>query len=360
MKVSLSGKKGSFSVLVPGQEDLLRRHCQGMYKQQLRIWFKQVEFKAWKLVKALYSTAPSSIFLVTGQTLTPEYAISHFEEGERSCEVVLEGTVGVPSILETKCMVGYSFERATVSAGFDVVKKKKGDDEDDEDWYSVFLEVVPSRQMRRLAVGDRDAAKLLKAMQYLPCPWRCVDGRYFKDSATDQRLQDFNIVGPRPVQAEASTTTTVTQRKPENFFPPALESTVVQGRGLGANPAPSASAANFVTAPIMDTAYVPQNLPTKPQKPALSNKMTQIGGGGGSIPNLPSPKTKSKSNVSRFFGSFSAFFKKLRFRSPIRRKYLAENSTPPVSELLPARSWARHSARLGYPHVSTPVLQNID
>jgi hypothetical protein len=103
--------------------------------------------------------------------LTPEYAISHFEEGERSCEVVLEGTVGVPSILETKCIVGYSFERATVSAGFDIVKK--GDDKDDKDWYSVFLEVMPSRQIRRLAVGDRDAAKLLKAMQYLSCLWQC-------------------------------------------------------------------------------------------------------------------------------------------------------------------------------------------
>jgi hypothetical protein len=33
VKVSLSGKEGSLSVLVPGQEDLLRCHCQGMYKQ---------------------------------------------------------------------------------------------------------------------------------------------------------------------------------------------------------------------------------------------------------------------------------------------------------------------------------------
>ena len=149
--------------MVPGQDDLLRRHCQGMYKQQLRIWFKQVEFRAWKLVKALYDTAPSTIFLVTGQTLTTEYAICHQEEAGRSCEVVIEGNVDVPSILGTKCLVGYSFDRATVSTGFDVVQKKEAED---CDWYSVFLEVVYSRPMRRLAVGDRDATKLLKAMQY--------------------------------------------------------------------------------------------------------------------------------------------------------------------------------------------------
>lgn len=36
IKLSLSCKEGSLSVLVPGQDDLLRRHCQGMYKQKLR------------------------------------------------------------------------------------------------------------------------------------------------------------------------------------------------------------------------------------------------------------------------------------------------------------------------------------
>ena len=41
IKLSLSRKEGSFSVLVPSQDDLLRRHCQGMYKQELRTWFKR-------------------------------------------------------------------------------------------------------------------------------------------------------------------------------------------------------------------------------------------------------------------------------------------------------------------------------
>jgi hypothetical protein len=163
IKLSLSRKEGSLSVLVPGQDDLLRRHCQGTYKQELRTWFKLDEYRARKWVKALYDTPPSSIFLVTGQTLTSEYAISHLEEGNSTCEVMVEAKVGVPSIIDTKCLVGYSFERATISAGFDVVKTKK-DDEHGE-LYSVFLEVVPSRPMRRLAVGQGEATKLLETMR---------------------------------------------------------------------------------------------------------------------------------------------------------------------------------------------------
>src|SRR5437773_10102892 len=163
IKLSLSRKEGSLSVLVPGQDDLLRRHCQGMYKQELRTWFKLVEFRVWKWVKALYHTPPSSIFLVTGQILTPEYAISHLEEGTRTCEVVVEAKVGVPSIIDTKCLVGYAFERESISAGFDIVNKKK--DDEDGVLYSVFLEVVRSQPMRRLAVGQGDATKLLEAMK---------------------------------------------------------------------------------------------------------------------------------------------------------------------------------------------------
>ena len=93
--------------------------------------------------------------------MTSEYAISHLEEGNSTCEVVVEAKVGVPSIIDTKCLVGYSFEWATISAGFDVVKKKK-----DDELYSVFLEVVPSRPMRRVAVGQREATKLLEVMRY--------------------------------------------------------------------------------------------------------------------------------------------------------------------------------------------------
>lgn len=135
-----------------------------MYKQHLQVWFKHVEFRAWKWVKALYDSPPSSIFLVTGQILTPEYAISHQEEGSSACEVVVEAKVGIPQMVDINLSVGYALGKVTVSSGFDVIKKKEGDKEDEE-LYSIFLDIVPSRPMRRLAVGDRDAKKLLETMQ---------------------------------------------------------------------------------------------------------------------------------------------------------------------------------------------------
>ena len=165
IKLNLSRKEGSLSVLVPGEDDLLRRHCQGIYNQELRIWFKVVEYRAWKWVKAVYDTQPSSIFLVTGQTLTTEYAISHITEATSACEVVVEANVGIPNIIDSRCLVGYAFNRATISAGFDVVKKKKDEEDSDSELYSVFLEVVQSRPVRRLAVRQADATKLLETMK---------------------------------------------------------------------------------------------------------------------------------------------------------------------------------------------------
>jgi hypothetical protein len=108
IKLSLSRKEGSLSVLVPGHDELLRRHCQGRYNQQLRAWFKLVELRAWKLVKALYDKSPSTIFLVTGQTLTSEYAISHQEEGTSGCEVIVEAKVGIPTVLDSNFLIGYA------------------------------------------------------------------------------------------------------------------------------------------------------------------------------------------------------------------------------------------------------------
>jgi len=109
-----------------------------------------VETRAWKWVKGgLYTNPPRSIFLVIGQTLTPEYAISHQEEGSRSCEISVETKVGVPNIADANCVLGWQFDKAWVSAGFDVVRKK---DDGKEQLFSVFLETVESRPMSRIPI----------------------------------------------------------------------------------------------------------------------------------------------------------------------------------------------------------------
>src|SRR5579859_2633766 len=169
------------SVLVPGQDDLLRRHCLGVYNQNLRAWFRMVEARAWKWVKGIYPNPPRKIFLVIGQTLTPEYAISHQEEGSRSCEISVETKFGVPNIADANCVLGWQFEKAWVSAGFDTVRKK-GDGE--EHLFSVFLETVESRPMRRIPMvtNNPDLSKVFQysflstcidIQTFRPCTHRC-------------------------------------------------------------------------------------------------------------------------------------------------------------------------------------------
>lgn len=65
------------------------------------------------------SGRPEKIFLVTGQTLTSEYAISHKEQMMSECEVYLEVSAGVPVIAEANILLGYTLKKASAAMGFE-------------------------------------------------------------------------------------------------------------------------------------------------------------------------------------------------------------------------------------------------
>lgn len=70
------------SVLVLGDEPIVWRRCEAEYTHDLTDWFGLVEMHAWARVEA-YHERPKEIFLVTGQHLTPAYAISHKKYTDR-------------------------------------------------------------------------------------------------------------------------------------------------------------------------------------------------------------------------------------------------------------------------------------
>ena len=108
--------------------------------QELETWFAAVEAKAWAYVNASSNTRPSNIFLVTGQILTTEYAISHQDRGSSTCEVYIDANAEVPSLVKSHVLTGYGFQKVSASVGFQVAMKKL----DDNDFHSIFLKVFKS------------------------------------------------------------------------------------------------------------------------------------------------------------------------------------------------------------------------
>lgn len=149
--MKLSKSDGSMSVLVPGQEDLRRRICLGTHKQDMVIWFAAVEIKAWEWVNAVYGDSrPDKIFLVTGQTLTTEYAISHHESQPVCCEIVVEGSGGLPTSFDANRRLGYyDLRRVSATAGFDLVRRRQQGNDSPTQW-TVFLEVFESKPLKRI------------------------------------------------------------------------------------------------------------------------------------------------------------------------------------------------------------------
>ena len=127
------------SVLVPGPEDLRRRLCVGRYGQELETWFAYVEAHAWEWVNARSDrNRPQKIFLVLGQTMTNQYAISHYAEETSTCEVHLRADADFPSIAKLSVLTGYSWGEVSTSAGFQFMKPR------DNRLHSVFFNVLES------------------------------------------------------------------------------------------------------------------------------------------------------------------------------------------------------------------------
>ena len=107
------------SILIPGRDPLLRRASIDHQDWLLVEWFSTVEALAWIAVEVRFaSSRPDRIFLVTGQTLTLEYAITHQEQEYSACEASVETTAGVPSVVEANVFLGHSLHNASASVGF--------------------------------------------------------------------------------------------------------------------------------------------------------------------------------------------------------------------------------------------------
>ena len=144
-RVRLVKQTDSMSVLVPGQGPLKHRVCLEEQDAYLRSWFGLVEAKAWMWANTYGASRPNKIFLVTGQTLTNEWAIAHVQDGSLECELHVEPGEGVPQSLDVKsqCVLGYPFRRVSPSRGF--IERRFPDP---AAMYSVYFEVVWSFPMR--------------------------------------------------------------------------------------------------------------------------------------------------------------------------------------------------------------------
>lgn len=134
------------SALLVGQDDLARRYLKGRYEHKVLAWFAAVEERAWRWVNAA-PDRPDKIFLVTGQTLASEYAISHAEGKTTTCAISFEAKADLPGILDVEVLMRHDIQSITASTGFEVVKKEEHGN-DNPRLYSIFLEVIESRPMK--------------------------------------------------------------------------------------------------------------------------------------------------------------------------------------------------------------------
>jgi len=138
------------SILIPGKDPLLHRAFEELQDWRLVEWFSTVEPLAWAAVEARFAyNRPDRIFLVRGQTVTTEYAITHQEHEYSECEALLEATAGVPSVVDANVFLGHRLRHASASLGFEVsVQKENAGNQQRK--YSVYLETVPSTPVKML------------------------------------------------------------------------------------------------------------------------------------------------------------------------------------------------------------------
>lgn len=150
------------SALVPGQEDLVYRACLEENLEYLRIWFARVQTRAWKWANTFGSSRPNKIFLITGQTLTNEYAIAHIQEENSEIEIIFEPKVGVAQAIEIDPSIGYHVSRATASAGFSEYRPASADV---SRLYSVFFEVIESTPINFISPEHKLSCRISDAFK---------------------------------------------------------------------------------------------------------------------------------------------------------------------------------------------------
>ena len=157
-------KRGSsLSAIVPGQGPLVYRACIEEFRQFLRMWFADVEMRAWKWANTYGEERPSCLYLTVGQTLTNEVFIAHLQEDGAECEITVKSDVALADALEFEPRFGSQVSHAKASRGF---RQCLPVSDDPTRKYSIFLEVIKSSPMNFLSRGDkRQAALILGALK---------------------------------------------------------------------------------------------------------------------------------------------------------------------------------------------------
>ena len=150
------------SALVPGQGPLVYRACIEEHLEYLRIWFADVQTRAWKWANTFGASRPNKIFLVTGQTLTNEFAIAHLRDDNSEIEIVMEPNVGLANAVAINPRVGYHVSRATASMGFSEYRPAS---QDDSRLYSVFFETIESFPMSFIPSEHKLSCRLTDAFK---------------------------------------------------------------------------------------------------------------------------------------------------------------------------------------------------
>jgi hypothetical protein len=126
------------SVLALGDDLVKHRRVVAEYSYALRDWFVWAEMHAWARVNAYcQSERPKEIFLVVGQYLSTDFAIAHKKYGSLECEVILEATAEIPSVVDARLIGSYGITKAHSTVGFDTVIRNSSSEPPAE--YSVFL-----------------------------------------------------------------------------------------------------------------------------------------------------------------------------------------------------------------------------
>lgn len=132
------------SVLLYGDDPVTYRRCEQKYRYGLQDWFAWVERNAWERVNTYYkSERPKEIFLVVGQYLTSSYAVAHKKYGSLECEVIIESSIQLPTVVEGNLLGSISIKKAYADSGFEYMFTKSEDE--DRPKYSIILDTYKSK-----------------------------------------------------------------------------------------------------------------------------------------------------------------------------------------------------------------------
>lgn len=157
MRFDVAEPDGSMSMLIPGPDPLRSRFCEARQAWRLVNWFLAVEPFAWAAIENRFGDQrPDHIFLVLGQTLANEFAITHQQYGSPGCEVSITTTVDLPAVADTTLFLGHGVQTVSPSRGIWEVFAQRSADTLPRS-YSVFLQTCESMGPMKLVKPTRSS-----------------------------------------------------------------------------------------------------------------------------------------------------------------------------------------------------------